>query len=259
MSERIQLLDDLGAELGRVAAEAERRPARRGPRRRFARAGRRARVAAVGLGVLLLLAGGAYSVPVARSAFDGVFASLAGWVSGTGGDAPGREVRPGDGLRQSWLAGDDEARLIAESEGVGLYVRRSDGPGGPRLEFGLGDAVANAMSARLEDWSEFRGRDAIVLLGPTVFGRGDAIDDRGRYPLFGLTLPEIERLQFRYAEGPPLHGRTGDGGFVLLVDAWRPPLELIGYDSDGHIVERLDVTDRDMSYVCDKEPGDCPG
>ncbi|NLT07431.1 MAG: hypothetical protein GXY03_14140 [Solirubrobacterales bacterium] len=258
MSDRIQLLDDLGAELGRVAAEAERPLARRGPRRRFARAGHRARVAAVGVGVVLLLAGGAYSVPIARSAFDGVFASLGGWVSGTGGDAPGREVRPEDGLRHWWLDGEGEARLIAEAEGVGLYVRRSDAPGGPWLEFGLGDDVSVSMGARLEDWSEFLGRDGIVLLGPAMLGRGNQLDDRGRYPLLGLTLPEIKRLEFRYAEGRPLRGRTGDGGFVLLVDAWRPPLELIGYDSDGHIVERLDVTDRDMSYVCAKEPGDCP-
>ena len=71
MTERIQLLDDLGAEFGRVTARAERRSP-----------GLRTRTLAIALGIAVLLGCGAYAVPTTRAAVDGIADSLAGWVFG---------------------------------------------------------------------------------------------------------------------------------------------------------------------------------
>jgi hypothetical protein len=79
-----------------------------------------------------------------------------------------------------------------------------------------------------------------------------------RVPLFGVTTRDVKRVELRYSEGPPLVGDTGDGDFVLLADTWRPPRELIAYDATGRVLERADVSEYDMRYLCEKEPGVCP-
>jgi hypothetical protein len=55
-----------------------------------------------------------------------------------------------------------------------------------------------------------------------------------------------------------LAGDTGDSGFVLLADAWRPFRELIAYDGSGRELGRTDIRGDDMRYLCEKEPGVCP-
>jgi hypothetical protein len=97
MTERIQLLDDLGADFARVAAEAERtsrKPSARATR--LFRPGLRARTLAIALGVAVLLGGGTYAVPATRGAVDGIADSFAAWVSGDSDKAPGRALEPGD-------------------------------------------------------------------------------------------------------------------------------------------------------------------
>jgi hypothetical protein len=247
MTDRIELLDELGAELARVAAEAERIPR--------SRAKLRARTLAIALGIAALVAGGAYSVPVTRAAVDGIADSFASWVSGDTSDAPGRALRPTDSP-PSWFNGDGEARLIAKSGRVGLYVRRVDSNEGPRLEIGLGDGIV--MAGTLKDWRERLGRHAVVVLGPTLFGPRDVLDEHGRFPLLGVSTRDITRVELRYSEGSPLVGDAGDGGFVLLADAWRPLRELIAYDATGRIRERVDMRGDDARYLCQKEPGSCP-
>jgi hypothetical protein len=125
MTERIQLLDDLGAEFARVAAEAERTSRKPSALAgRLFRSGLRARTLAIALGVAVLLGGGAYAVPATRAAVDGIAESFAAWVSGDSDMAPGRAVEPGDNA-PSWFSEDGgEARLIAKTDGLGLYVRR---------------------------------------------------------------------------------------------------------------------------------------
>ena len=236
MIERIQLLDDLGAELHRVAAEAERASRRRATLpRRLSRAGLRARTLAVALGIAVLLVSAAYAVPATRPAVDGVAGAFAGWVSGHGDDAPGRALKPGDDV-PAWFREGGGARLIAKTEGVGLYVRRSDSDRGPRLDFGLGEGVGLAMGGPLEDWLERLDRRAIVVLGSALFGPRDVLDGRGRFPLLGLTAREAKRIELRYAGGPPAAGDTGD----------------------GRVLERVDLGNLDMRYLCVKEPGACP-
>jgi hypothetical protein len=86
-------------------------------------------------------------------------------------------------------------------------------------------------------------------------GPGNVLDERGRVVLFGVTARSVERLVLHYQDGPPLLETGVDGGFVVLVDAWRPLRELVSYDAAGRELDRLDVTDFDLRYICDKEPG----
>jgi hypothetical protein len=257
MTERIQLLDDLGAEFARVAADAERTSRKpSGLARHLFRSGLGARTLAVALGIAALLGGGAYSVPATRAAIDGIADSFAAWVSGDSDKAPGRALEPGDNV-PLWFSADGEARLIAKTEGVGLYVRTVDSEEGPWLEFGLGEGVGLAIGDTLERWRQRFGQHPVFVLGYTLFGPQDVLDERGRFPLLGLTTRDVKRVELRYSEGPPLVGDTGDGGFVLLADAWRPPRELIAYDGTGRVLERADMGDYDMRYLCEEEPV-CP-
>lgn len=258
MKERIRLLDDLGAEFARVAAEAERPAQKRSTlAQHAARTGLRARTLAISLGLSVLLVGGAYAVPATRDAVTGAADSFAGWVSGDTANPPGRPLEPGDNV-PFWFSGDGEARLIAKTDGVGLYVRRRDSDEGPWLEFGLGEGLGSVMGGPLESWRHRLDRHAVVVLGSALFGPRDVLDERGRSPLLGVTARNVKRLELRYVEGPPLMNDAGDGGFVLLVDAWRPLRELIAYDGTGRVLERADVSNLDLRYLCEKEPM-CPG
>jgi hypothetical protein len=221
------------------------------------RSGRRARALAIALGIAALLGGGVYAVPVTRAAVDGIADSFAGWVSGDSQTAPGRAVESGDNV-PSWFSDTEggEARLIAEADGVGLYVRSADSDEGPLLEFGLGEGLA--MVDTLEGWRQRLGQHAVVVLGPALFGPRDVLDERGRFPLLGVTTREVKRVELRYVEGSPLVGDAGDGGFVLLADAWRRLRELIAYDATGRVLERADMRGNDMRYLCEKESAVCP-
>ena len=97
----IQLLEDLGAEFERVAAETPRRPRRR----RF-----------LALFAAVLVGTGAYAVPATRAGID----ELAGWLTGGRAPAPGEHVP--DSIRA-----EGNPRLVARSGDARLYVSRKDG------------------------------------------------------------------------------------------------------------------------------------
>lgn len=272
---RIQLLEDLGAEFARVAAEHDRAPMRSRLRLLAATPGR---AVAVALGVLVLLGAGAYAVPPTRAAIDDITSTVEGWLAGDDDDitttfegwvagddeqAPGRALGP-DAPR--WAREEREVginastRLLAKSHGVGLYASREESERlGTYLEFSLG-GPGISMSSTIEGWREDFADHAVAILGASSFvpqGKG-FLDEQGRIPLMGATAPSVERLELRYEAGPPLVETGVDGGFVLIVDAWRPLRELIAYDADGHELERLDLFYLDLSYHCEQEPGDCP-
>jgi hypothetical protein len=253
MTERIRLLDDLGAEFARVSADAER--ASRNPR--VLRAGVRARTLPVALATIAMLAGTAYAVPVTRGVVDDIAGPLAAWVSGGDDSAPGRPVAAGDNTPM-WFQESDSAgvRVIAEAEGVGLYVQRFESDRGPMLRVSLGQA--RGMSGTLADWRQELDQHTVFVLGDSLFGSGQGvIDDRGRVPFFGLTTRDVTRVELRYADGSTLLSDNGDGGFVLLVDAWRSMREIVAYDATGQVLGRVDVSKYDLRYLCKKEPG-CP-
>jgi hypothetical protein len=238
----IRLLDDLGAEFARVAAEHDRRR-RRTP----------GRALAIAASVLILLGASAYTVPPTRAAIDDLAASFAAWFDGDEGAAPGRALRPEDDA-PDWVR-EEGGRLIAEKAGVGLYVTRSETEQGTVLNFALDEAVG--LGNTIDGWRETFADKAAIVLGPTAFGARDFLDEQGRIPLLGVTARSVERLVLHYVDGAPLEETGVDGGFVMLVDAWRPLRELVAYDAAGRELERVDVTYLDLRYYCDKEPG-CP-
>jgi hypothetical protein len=250
--QRIQLLDGLGAEFARVASEHERAPVRARLRSFTATP---IRALAVALSALVLLGAGAYAVPPTRAAIDDLTSTFAGWVAGDEGPAPGRALHPDDDV-PDWVTDTDNVRVIAEAAGVKLYVTREETEErGTQLNFWLGEGLG--MGDSIEGWRERFDEHAVVVLGPALYGPQDVLDERGRYPLLGVTARSVERLELRYDEGPPLITTGVDGGFVMIADAWRRHRELIGYDSAGRELERVDLGYLDTRYLCDKEPT-CP-
>jgi hypothetical protein len=247
----IQLLDDIGREFTRVATEHE---ARRGRSRLRGLAGTPRRAVAVTVAVGVLLMAGAYAVPPTRAAIDDITSSFAGWVAGDEGQAPGRALRPDDDA-PDWLHVEG-GRVIAETGGVKLYVVAGRRGQERELDFWLDEGIGFGDS--VEGWRERFDEHAVVVLGPTLFGRQDPLDEKGRVPVLGVTARSVKRLELRYTEGPPLVATGVDGGFVILADAWRPLREMVAYDAAGHVLERADVSNLDMRYYCDKEPGTCP-
>ena len=247
MSERIQLLDDIGSELARVAAAGGKPPRRRTPIRALAAA----------LGVTVLLGGAAYAVPASRATVESVIDSFDAWVAGEDRAAPGRALGPGDDF-PAWLREGGEARVIASNEGVKLYVSRVESDEGPWLWFGLGEGSPRATGDTVERWRERLGAHAVVVLGEAQVAPRDILDDQGRFPLLGITAPGVERVEVRYFQGPPLLGDVGDGGFVVMVDAWRRVREVVAYDGAGRVAGRQDLRQPDSTYLCAKEPAVCP-
>jgi hypothetical protein len=235
---RIQLLEELGAEFARVAADHERASRRSwaptltaSPRRSLA----------LTLVLLALVSGGAYSVPATRAAIDDVTGTLSGWVAGDEQQAPGDPVGAGDDA-PSWVRAQG-GRLIAETEGVALFVTRSESEEGTVVSFSLGGTASGreisvAGFDTLEGWRDQFDQHAVVVLGalPSRFG-----DEGKRFPLFGLTARSVNRVELRYTSGPPLVATEVDGGFVLLADASRQISEIAVFDS-GRELERTDVT-----------------
>ena len=253
MTEHIQLLDDLGAEFARVSTEAER--ASRTPRGLLA--GARTRTLPIALATVAAVAGTAYAVPASRAVVDDITGPFAAWVAGGEDSAPGRPAVAGD-YPPLWFqeSGGADVRLIAQTEGVGLYVQRVNSYQGPSLRFALGQGLG--ITSTLDDWRQRLDQHTIFVLGDSLFANGQGVlDDRGRVPLFGLATRDVVRVELRYADGPPLVSRAGDGGFVLLVDAWRPLREIVAYDMAGEVLGRVDVSKYDLRYLCEKEPG-CP-
>jgi hypothetical protein len=185
---RIQLLDDLATEFARVAERHERkRHERRFPRM----VGSPARTVAIVASALLLAVGGAYAVPPTRAAIDDLTASFAGWVAGDDEQAPGTPLAPGNDA-PDWVR-EQGGRLIAEQNGVELYVTRVDtAERGTLLNFTMGDGVA--IGGTIDDWRERFDDQAVVVLGAANFGSlRDMLDERGRFPLLGVTARSVPR------------------------------------------------------------------
>lgn len=230
--QRIPLLDQLGAEFARVACEHEPKVSRsrRGPRHRTALSRRSLALAA---SAVLLLSGGAYVVPTTRAAIDDLTGSFAGWVAGDDEQAPGRALRPADDA-PDWVR-ETGGRLIAETGDVGLYVTRTKSKErGTLLSFALDNDVLVFDS--IDGWRERFDEHAVVLLGSNP-----ETDDRGRFPVLGVTARSVDRVELRYATGPPLAADRLKGGFVLLADGDRPLREIVAYNATDRELDRTDV------------------
>jgi hypothetical protein len=248
----IELLDELGAEFARVAADRER-PRRRAPFRSVTAVPSRS--LAVAFIVLVLLGAAAYAVPPTRAAIDNLTGTFAGWLAGDEGAAPGRALRPEDEA-PDWVR-ESGGRVIVAKHGVELYVTRSETEQGTYLKFALGNSIA--VGNTIDGWREQFEKHAAIVLGPTPFESLDQrwLDERGRFPLMGVTARSVERVELRYEQGAPLVETGVDGGFILLADAGRRLHELVAYDAAGQELERVDLGYLDTRDFC-KLDATCP-
>jgi hypothetical protein len=235
MSGRVQWLDDLGAEFARVADEHE--TARRTVHGRARRWLPRRRALATALSAIALLGAGGYAVPVTRAAMEDLTSSFTGWLSGDQSQAPGRALRPQDDA-PDWVQSEG-GRLIAERDGVRLYVSQAHTQMGTLLRFTLADG--SVVFDTPSGWRQRFDQHAVVVLGTAPIASGKPVNDHGRFPMLGVTARSVTHVRLTYADGPPLDQDGINGGFVLLADAQRLPRELIAYDAAGHELDRADV------------------
>jgi hypothetical protein len=257
----IQMLQGLSAELSRVAA-AEQARGRIGSRARLRgvtpRPGAGRRVVALTVAAVVALSGVAYAVPATRDAVDGITSSLAGWMAGDDSQAPGRALRPGDA--PDWVHAKD-GRVIAEGHGIKVVVTRLETDAHETmLSISLNSAVpgAAAFASTLEGWGERFAASPVAILGTAPLAKDDYADDAGRVPLVGVTARSVDRVELRYATGPPLVAEDLDGGVVLMADAARLPREVIAYDAAGRELGRESVSQIDVRDVCERDGACAP-
>jgi hypothetical protein len=210
-----------------------------------ARRTRRRRVTAIGLAMVLAVAG-VSAAPPTRAGLDNALDSL--WSDET----PGRALTPDDDV-PSWLKAEPgEHRVLAEAGGVPLIASRD----GDRFSITLGNSFGEGGT--IDEWREFFGPHAVILLGPANAAPKQPFDARGRRPLFGLAAKSVTRVELTYTFGPPTSDDDVDGGFGFLADATRPPRTLVAYDRNGRQIERRDMSTIDLR-VCFDVRGCPPG
>lgn len=245
---RIHMLEELGDEF--AAAESRAAAATVGRRRlSFPR-----QQLALVVGVLLLLAVGTYVVPATRAGVENLGSAFGGWVGGGDENPPGVPVPRSDNLRK-WFTGDgDDARLIAKTGGISLYVSRADSGGDPRaLAFGFRKELGAALGVDGRQVQRGLDHKGIYLLGTDA-----VLDERGFYPIYGITRTDVREVELRYAEGPPVVQETDDDAFVLISDARRAPTQLVALGVGGKVVGRVDARTTGVRYICAREPGCVP-
>jgi hypothetical protein len=189
------------------------------------------------LAALVLLASGAYAVPATRAAVDDVAALFADWATGTEDEEPGRALAAAD-VAPAWVRASG-GRLIAKTDGIPLYVTRTKSDEGTLLGFSLGgEGTSIAGFDTVEGWRDQFSDHAVVILGALPARSSDKGE---RFPLFGVTARGVERVELRYASGPPLVADGLDGGFVLMADATRPLREVVAYAANGDQLERANA------------------
>lgn len=222
--------------VARVVAQVSRR---RKARRRFALAPARPRLALQALATLAILGIALYSVPTTRAAIEDAGGSVGGvfadWLGGDSADAPGTPLGAGAPV-PAYLYDQNfakEPRVIAEAGGYQLFAY-IDGSGG--LGFDLGDTgvgMAFESAAELSD-------APLHVLGPGAMPRADS---QGHVPLFGIAAQSVSTVELTYTSGPPLRVSEVDGGFVLLAEPGRGPIEVIAFDATGTEIGRQLVDD----------------
>jgi len=259
----IKMLSELGTELRRVAtAEQARGRTGAGARLRALapRPGTGKRIAALTAAAVIALSGVAYAMPMTRDAVMGIADMFDGWMAGDNSQAPGRALQPGDAAPE-WVD-DASSRVIAEDHGVKIIVQRTETEEyGPMLGVSLNGHVRGgvSISGTLEGWRERFAENPVAILGtaPLVYqddSVDDFVDDQGRVPLVGLTARPVDRVELRYATGPPLSTRDADGGVILMADAWRSPREVVAFDADGTELGRESVSHIDLRHLCERVP-----
>jgi hypothetical protein len=217
--------------VARVVAQVGRRK-KASPR--FALAPVRPRLALQALAALALLGAALYSVPPTRAAIEGAGESVggvfSGWLGGNSAEAPGKPLEAGEKLLeyQEYLHDTKEPRVVAEAGRYKLYSYIG-ASGGLGFEFGgTGVGLGNESAAELGD-------APLHLLDP---GARPHADPQGHVPVWGIAARSVSSVELTYESGPPLRVSGVEGGFVLLAEPGRGPIEVIALDAGGKEIGR---------------------
>lgn len=217
--------------VARVVAQVGRR---KKPSPRFALAPLRPRLALRALAALALFGAALYSVPPTRAAIEGAGESVggvfSGWLGGDSAEAPGKPLVAGEKLPeyQEYLHDSKEPRVIAEAGRYKLYSYIGSAGG---LNFELG---GTGVGMGYESAAEL-GDAPLHLLDPGARRRADA---QGHVPVFGIAVRSVSSVELTYESGPPLLVSGVEGGFVLLAEPSRGPIEVIALDAGGKEIGR---------------------
>jgi hypothetical protein len=189
------------------------------------------------LAALVLLGAALYSVPPTRAAMEGAGESVggvfSGWLGGDHAEAPGKPLEAGEKLPEymEYLHDTKEPRVIAEAGGYKLYSYI--GSSGS-LNFELG---GTGVGMGYESAAEL-GDAPLHLLDPGARRHADA---QGNVPVFGIATRSVSSVELTYESGPPLQVSGVEGGFVLLAEPSRGPIEVIALGADGKEVGRESI------------------
>jgi len=178
---------------------------------------------------LVLLGATLYSVPPTRAAMEGAGESVGGvfssWLGGDHAEAPGKPLEAGEKLPeyQEYLHDTKEPRVIAEAGRYKLYSYIGSAGG---LNFELG---GTGVGMGFESAAEL-GDAPLHLLDPGARHHADA---QGHVPVFGIATRSVSSVELTYESGPPLRVSGVEGGFVLLTEPSRGPIEVLALDADG--------------------------
>jgi hypothetical protein len=204
---------------------------------RFALAPARPRLALQVLATLVLLGAALYSVPATRAAIQGAGESVgsvfSGWLGGDSAEAPGKPLPAGEELPEymEYLHDSKEPRMIAEAGGYELYSYISPSGSLSFLFGGIGVGLGYPNAAELGD-------APLHLLDPGARRHADA---QGHVPVFGIATRSVSSVELTYESGPPLRVSGVEGGFVLLAEQSRGPIEVIALGADGKEIGRESI------------------
>lgn len=212
--------------VARARADGAARPRRGAPK-----------LALQALVALALLGAALYSVPPTRAAIEGAGESVggvfSGWLGGDSAEAPGKPLEAGEKLPeyQEYLHDTKEPRVIAEAGRYKLYsyIGTAGGLGFELGGTGVGLGYENAAQL---------GDAPLHLLDPGARRHADA---QGHVPVFGIATRSVSSVELTYESGPPLRVSGVEGGFVLLVEPSRGPIEVVALGADGKEVGRESI------------------
>jgi hypothetical protein len=189
------------------------------------------------LAALVLLGAALYSVPPTRAAIEGAGESVggvfSGWLGGDHAEAPGKPLEAGEKLPEymEYLHDTKEPRVIAEAGRYKLYSYIGSAGG---LNFELG---GTGVGMGFESAAEL-GDAPLHLLDPGARHHADA---QGHVPVFGIATRSVSSVELTYESGPPLRVSGVEGGFVLLAEPSRGPIEVLALGADGKEVGRESI------------------
>ena len=185
------------------------------------------RLALQALAALALLGAALYSVPVTRAAIEGTGESVggvfSGWLGGDSAEAPGKPLEAGEKLPEymEYLHDSKEPQVLAEAGGYKLFSYIGSGGSLNFLFGGIGVGFGNESVAGLGD-------APLHLLDPGARPHADA---QGHVPVWGIAARSVRSVELTYESGLALRVSGVEGGFVLLAEPNRGPIEVIALDA----------------------------